>query len=369
MASRPNDVAPARSLPAVVVAMIGALLVAVGAGAAVVGDVAPEHARLLKEAADIIASGRLEAIGFAYPPLPVFTAAVFRTPTALAVIGAACGAGALEVVRRSLAGRGYQGPTAVALLASVAAAPPFVALVTRTLATSAALFLLLAALDGFRRFTELDETAGGFAAGLLFGITFFVDFTATAYVAVAVVAVLLSTRARHAADPFERSATVLVLAFPVVAGAMAWGYLEWLFTGTLLHDAVAVLAPIDVSSWMAARRDLSAIATVFARDVAATPLFLAVAIVRLRRDGRRAIGTMVPLVAIPVAMASGFAHTPALAFSTLALLALAYIPRESSPSERWILMLAGLAQVIVASVLLPAERGLVTVPLLLLPGR
>jgi hypothetical protein len=164
------------------------------------------------------------------------------------------------------------------LLASVAAAPPFVALATRTLATSAALFLLVAALDGFRRFTELDETVGGFAAGLLLGVAFFVDFTAIAYLAVAVVAALLSTRARHAADPFERSATV------------------------------AVLAPIDVSSWMAAARDLSAIATAFARDVAATPLSLTVAIIRLRRDGRRAVGTLVPLVAIPVAMGFGFAR-------------------------------------------------------------
>lgn len=368
MASRANDLAPARPqpLPAAVVAMAGALLAAVGASAAVVGDVAREHTRLLREAADIIASGRLEAIGFAYPPLPVLTAAVFRSPTALAVIGATCGAGALEVGRRSLARRGHHGLTAVVLLASVAAAPPFVALATRTLATSAALFLLVAALDGFRRFTELDETAGGFTAGLLLGVAFFVDFTAIAYLAVAVVAALLSTRARHAADPFERSATVAVLAFPVVAGAMAWGYLEWLFTGTPLHDAVDVLAPIDVSSWMAAGRDLSAIATAFARDVAATPLFLTVAIIRLRRDGRRAVGTLVPLVAIPVAMAFGFPYTPALAFSTLALLALAYVPRESSLSERWILMLAALAQVVVASVLLPAEQGLLAAPLLLL---
>jgi hypothetical protein len=35
-------------------------------------------------------------------------------------------------------------------------------------------------------------------------------------------------------------------------------------------------------------------------------------------------------------------------------------------SERWILMLAALAQVVVASVLLPAERGLLAAPLLLL---
>ena len=368
MVSPQNDVTSARlrPLPAAVVLLAGVLLAALGAGAAVIGDVAPEHVRLLREASDIIASRRLEAIGFAYPPLPVLTAAVFGSPIALAVIGAACGAGALEVGRRSLARRGHRGLTAVVLLASVAAAPPFIALATRTLATSAALFLLVAALDGFRRFTELDETVGGFTAGLLLAVAFFVDFTATAYLAVAVVAALLSTRARHAADPFERSATVAVLAFPLLAGATAWGYLEWLFTGTPLQDAVSVLAPIDVSSWAAAKHDLSAIATTFARDVAATPLFLTVAIIRLRRDGRRAIGTLVPLLAIPVAMAVGFPYTPALAFSTLALLTLAYVPPESSPSERWLLILAALAQLVVASVLLPAERGLLAAPQLLL---
>jgi hypothetical protein len=41
-------------------------------------------------------------------------------------------------------------------------------------------------------------------------------------------------------------------------------------------------------------------------------------------------------------------------------------PGASSPSERWILMLAALAQVVVASVLLPAEQGLLAAPLLLL---
>ena len=327
------------------------------------GFLSDSHALVLAKALLAVDRGRLEVIGFVYPPLPFLLATVWPSAWTLSLLsGVAAGATAwllcydLRRTELPLAAR-------TVLLASVALVPGMLFLATQSFQEMLALHLLLVAWHYFLNFVRYGHTWSGFTAGLVLGLAFFASFYAIVFALAFALASPIYSRLRE--DGEDRSAPAdlartMVIAFPALWSLTSWAYLTWVFTGNPLRflsdPAAPVLIPPAGAAIAGALR--SALHQTLA-ELLQQPLFLAVAGLNLLYRRRRAVAFLsVPLI-LALIRSAGFVYGELFALGTYSLIALAGIPRRISLSWSVVLVAVALLQVVASARLGTQSPGMV----------
>jgi len=188
------------------------------------GFLSDAHAGFLTKAYLAIDRGRLEMVGFYYPPLPLLLLLPYASVAAPVVWGSlALGAAFAWALIEALSRRLYLVAAAVVLLL---ATPPVYRLASEDFSQAIGLLLLWLAWWFFERWTTEKITAYGFLSGLFYGAAIYTI----------PVALPMSLLAAAVAKPIRKlplgpwGAALLVLVFPVVVGIAIWAYLAWTFT-------------------------------------------------------------------------------------------------------------------------------------------
>jgi hypothetical protein len=336
------------------VALFSLPFVALGLSAQWLGFLSDAHALVLAKALLAVDRGRLEVIGFVYPPLPFLLATVWPSAWTLPVLaGIAAGATAWLLwydLRRT------QLPLVIrtVLLSSVMLVPGMLFLATQSFQEILALHLLLVSWHYFLNFVRYGHTWSGFIAGLVLGLAFFASFYAVIFALAFALASPIYSRLRE--DGEDRSAPadlarIMVIAFPALWSLASWSYLNWVFTGNPLRflsdPAVPVVIPPGGAGSLA--RALESAAQQTLAELLQQPLFLAVTILNLLYQRRRVVAFLsVPLILATI-RSIGFVYGELFALGSYSLIALAGIPRRISLSWGMVLVAVALLQVVASA--------------------
>jgi len=295
-------------------------------GAAAYG-IAPEHlsnthAQYLSKVLQALARGRFEAIGFSYPPLPLFLLLPWPKPWATVLLGALGLAGVLYLVKEEIQKRKQR--FLLALPVTFFLSPIPVELIVKDYAQVMALFLLLLAWKFYIRWLEKRLIFFGFASGLTLGVAIYVTPLALLFALIFAMGFGLFGK-----WPLATWATGgLILFFPVAIGIGAWAYLAWLFkgSGVFLYDGLQHPAP---PFWVL---------------LASTPVYWAVALIILARPSVQSFVYLSPLVALGLANQLGMGYTLAAGVGLLGFFALSGMPRRVPVWGKALFVAASLAQ-------------------------
>jgi hypothetical protein len=188
-------------------------------------------------------AGVADSVG---PGAPLLVAAVAggsvlgAGPLAAAIVAGSCAALGFHAVVERLLRAGLRPSVGVltVLLITIVLAPVWVAAARADLPGSCAVTLLIASVDGLLRFTAAGETHGGIVAGLLLATAYGCDAGSVGAIGILVALAPLLVRLLGRWEPGAGTATVAVMAFPVVATALSMAFLRWRLSG----DAGAVLS-------------------------------------------------------------------------------------------------------------------------------
>lgn len=341
--------ARALAVPTVVAALPFMAMAALAHGALFVSN---SHATTTAKALLAIDRGRLEFLGFTYPPLPFLLALPKPTPLLLAFEGALFGGATVVALWHALdhgeVPRWMRGAVVLAAVGS----PAYVFLATQQVGDVAAMLLVLWAWAGFQRFIFEDRTTTGFAAGLLLGTAFYFSFTAMVYavlIAALTPAYLSMRRAREdrGAETLARAWAVL---FPTLVALGSWTYLNWLFRGDalgFLNDPAIPFRALEAVD-PGAERGIWAVLRMTAGDLAMTPMYGAVAVIVARAHRRALIPYLAPAALIAGLHMAGLTYSEAFAVSALglvAVVALRWVPLSRAGAA--LLLVAAAGQVVV----------------------
>ncbi len=307
---------------------------------------------LIQRAGRIVwGAGDLGWVGAVWPPVPVGIAAIAGSSgVALAVIGALCSGGLLQALAERMVLARHPWWMVALTLVSIEATPAMAFLATADLAEFLALVLMAMAMSGFLRFVLYGRTEGGFQAGLLLGLATACDITAVVFAVMLAGAGPLLARHRFRGQPGAAPATAAVIAFPALAAAGCWAFLEWRFTGGafgVLREAGTFAFPTGAGS--AARDALEHLG----RTLACSPLYLVVGAFLLRRSAIAAAGFLLPLPAVFLTLWLGLRPPTGLPVVLLACLAVLAFPVRPRVSTQVVLALAVLAQWVLMVTVLP----------------
>lgn len=321
-----------------------------------VGFLSDSHALVLAKALLAADRGRLEVIGFVYPPLPFLLATVWPSAWTVSLLSGITAGATAWLLWYDL--RRTELPLVVQtlLLASVVLVPNVLFLATQSLPEMLALHLVLVAWHYFLNFVRLGHTWSGFTAGLVLGLAFFASFYAIVFALAFAVSSPIYSHLR--ADGEDRSpqadvARMMVIVFPALWSLASWSYLNWVFTGDPLRFLTDPVTPVLIPAagtgsvvgavvW-SARQSL--------RELLLQPLFFAVAGLNVQRRRRLIIAFVsMPLILVTI-RAAGFAYGELLALGTYSLVALAGIPRRVSRLGSIVLVVVALLQVVTSSTL------------------
>ncbi len=308
------------------------------------GFLSNDHAYLVEKALLVRDRGRLEWIGFAYPPLPVLLLLPWSDPQA-AVALSALGAGALAWgVWRRLERLDLHPGVRAGLLIAIMSAPSSLFLATQSFSTILALLLFFSAWMQYLRFTRDGHTDAGFIAAMLIALGFFANFYAPLFAMAFALSTPLFVRPRSRA---HQLAMLLVLLFPSVVAVGGWMYLSWLFTSDPLRfvydpgsSLLAAFRPEE--AFMAP----SAIARESIRRLTSAPLYLGVgALIACYQPGRL-LSYLIPPMLTLGAWSMGWIVPWTLDQSLRFLFALAGIPFRMPRRWGWPLLILALLQVV-----------------------
>lgn len=318
------------------------------------GFLSNDHAYLISKALMVQDRGRLEWIGFAYPPLPVMLLLPWPRPE-MAVILSGLMAGTLAwAVWQRLDRLAFPQAIRVGLLVACMALPSVLFVATQNLSVALALLLFFLAWLQYLRFTRAGQTDAGFVAGMLIALGFFANFYAPFFAAAFALTFPLFVRPR---SPSHALALWLVLLFPTLTTIGAWLYLSWLFTGDPLRfvydpgsSLLAIFRPDEAFMAPAA-----VLAEGIRRGLAA-PLYLGVGLIVAVYQPKRLPAYLVPLLLSPIAWSMGWAVPRTFDQALRILFALAGIPARTPRRMGWVLLaLAGLQILADGSVLQSGE--------------
>ncbi len=294
-------------------------------------------------------AGGTAGLKWAYPPIPTFLASVLPGGAlTLALVSSVLAGVALASLWGRLERRDVPAPLAVLLLAALALVPAAWYGATQDLAAFAGLAFLIIALDGFVRFTVDYDTRGGFVAGMMLALAFGCDPNALIYAATLAAAAPLLAHQRYRNEPGATGATLCVLVFPVAAAAAAWAFLEWRFTGgafgtvTAGHDLFAFPGGV-LSSAAHATREAAAAAL-------RAPLYLVAGGLLLARRRIAGLGYALPLLGLMIGQWIGLPYSSVSAFMLLTAIAIMTVPARPSRAVAWLLGVAAVVQIAVASI-------------------
>lgn len=325
------------------------------------GFISNLHSHILSKVLLALDRGRLELIGFTYPPLPFILTLARPDPITL-IVASAMAAGAtmwllwshLETTRLS---RG----TKVMLAVLLATTPTTAYLTTQSFNETLAILLFLIAWRFYLAFTNEQATWQGFASGLVLGIAFY----ASAYTVLYGVLFALATPFFNRDDPhLERNqqfpaliSKIVILAFPVLMALASWTYLNWLFTGRafgFLSDPAApvyaFLNPIE--------QPLSTHADVLLaslRDLIKMPVYVAIGFTIVFLHRRGLIVFVFPVLLITIVRALGFYYPEGFALTTYLVAGIAALPRQTRGIWDAILTIAAIVQIVVSVTVAPVS--------------
>lgn len=287
-------------------------------------------------------AGDLGWIGAVWPPIPVGIAAIAgSSAVALALIGALCSGGLLQALaERMVLARQPWWLVALALV-SIEATPAMAFLATADLGAFLALVLLAMAMSGFLRFVLYGRTEGGFQAGLLLGLATACDITAVVYAIVLAAAGPLLAHHRHRGQAGSTAATAAVIAFPALAAAACWAFLEWRFTGgafRVIRDSGAFTFPTGVAS--AAVDAVQRLGWI----LLCSPLYLVAGFFLLRRSAIATVGYLLPLPGLALTLWLGLRPPTGLGVVLLGCLAVLALPVRPKLPAQLLLAAAIIAQ-------------------------
>ena len=202
-------------------------LIALGFYAVDMGYLSDAHAGFLAKSYLAADRGRLELVGFYYPPLPLLLILPFHTVKAPVLFGSlALGAVFAYAIMEALTKRLYLVALAVLFLALT---PPVYQLAMEDFSQAIGLLFLWLAWRLFDHWTEEKIAAYSFMAGLFFGLAVY-------SVPMALPMAFLAALAAGPVRKLSRNAwaaAALVIIFPALIGALIWAYLAWTFTDDL----------------------------------------------------------------------------------------------------------------------------------------
>jgi hypothetical protein len=276
--------------------------------------------------------GRLELLGFEYPPLPFFLLAPWPSTLATLLLGGIAVTGLAWVVIGECTDRRSILP--LVLLTAVLWNPIGAQLVVSDFNEAVGLLALYIGWQQYRRWWSTRQTVYGLYTGLWLGLAFYTSplGLALALLAGAILPVIFP---RLQIPPF--ASQFVLLAFPGVAATATWAYLSYVFVGRVA---------LPFTPWAT---DAPGLLTILTWTVP----YLLVALLALSRRSVTTAGVFLPLLLLLVADWIGWAFSLAFAVALLTLVAIVALPRDLSRPTRALVGLVALAQMVAAWVVMP----------------
>jgi len=310
------------------------------------GFLSHDHAHLLAKALMVRAAGRLEWLGFVYPPLPVLALIPFPTVHVAILLTAVCGGIIAWMVWLQLGRLRLDLWARVGILLGVMAACSSIYLASQNLSAVLALVLFLLAWPKFLAFTRFHQADAGFIAAIIMGVAFFASFYAPLF---ALGFTLLAPFFARLRSPQQGLAFILTLIFPTLGVIGAWMYLAWLFTGnpsSFLYDPgsslLALFRPDE--AFLSGRAMVSEL---FKRLLQA-PLYLGVGVLVAWKQPGRVLVYLLPTMVMVAAWAMGWVFPLAFSIALLTLFALIGLPPEFPRRFQWLLLLGAVLQMVLS---------------------
>ncbi len=307
-------------------------LALVAAELAHAGWLSDTHGAFLSRVRFALERGRLELLGFEYPPLPFLLLVPWATTTATWLLGSmAIAAIAWLVIDECTDHRSI---LPLVLLVAALWTPIGLHLVTQDFNEAVGLLALFVGWRHYRRWWATRQTIHGLRTGLWLGLAF---YTSPLGLALALVAgaLLPLVFPRLQIPPFASQLVLLV--FPGVAAAATWAYLSWVFVGRVAFP----FTPWEPSS--------PALATIMTWTLP----FLLMTLLAVLRPSAASAGMLLPLGLLWVANRLGWHFSLAFAVVLLTLVAIVALPRRLDRSVRALVGMVALAQAVVAWLVWP----------------
>jgi len=315
--------------------------------AAEIGFLSNQHAHLIAKALQAVEQGRLELIGFTYPPLPFLLTAIWIHPFTPSLLASLAAGATAWLLLRHLLQTSLSAAAKIFLLGALAFTPASLYIATQSLTEMATLLLFLLAWLAFLRFTRLGETLSSFISGLILGLAFYFNAYALFFSFVYAFASPLFYRWQQVMQrerKWQADLTlVVVIGFPTWLAFFSWAYLNWIFTGNpwlFLTDPTAPLFTFFSASpiWTGGFFPTLAYSL---QEVMRAPVYLGVAILVAIYAPKRLPAYFAPFGVIAVVRLAGWNYTEAMAIATYSVVALAAIPKRVEKS--WSRLLIPLA--------------------------
>ena len=236
------------------------------------------HGHVIEKALLALDRGRVELIGFMYPPLPFLLMLPKPSTLVAGLLAAACGGAIVWILTRTLL-RASLPPAAAAGAVLGLATPSMFFLFTQSLWEALLLVLLLVGWGQAIEFIWRGNVRAGAIAGLTVGLAFLASYYAMLFALPFALAALLFVRTdRRGAGP---AAAVMIL-FPALAALLSWMYLSWVFTGDFLsftRDPSSSLFAFLRPEAADLPRDWTSALSATGRDLMMAPLYVVMAAV------------------------------------------------------------------------------------------
>lgn len=313
-----------------------------------------QHAHLITKALQALQRGRLEIIGFTYPPLPFLLTALYPKPFTPAVIAALAGGATAWLLLSHLIQVPFPAIGKIILVFSLAILPASLFIATQSMGDMVTLLLFLIAWNQFIRFTRAGETWSGFVAGLVLGLAFFFNPYALIY---GLIYALASPLFYHWENKplLQRNwqddlTLVVVIAFPTLLAFFSWSYLNWVFSGNpwrFLNDPASPLFTY-MNPEIAPAYGLQAALWSSLNDLIRLPLYPLIGIIVLTVSPRRFLAYLTPFLVSILVRSFGFAYPQPFALTIYSVVAIAGIPRRAPKIWGWILIPVALVNLLIA---------------------
>ncbi len=312
---------------AVLAVAIVAPLVLVAFAMAQDGWLSDTHGAFLHRVRFAVERGRLELLGFEYPPLPFLLLVPWPTPAAATLLGGLGVLGLAWMVLAECTDRRSILP--LVLLVGALWTPIGAHLVTSNFNEALGLLALFIAWRHYRRWWSTRQTIHGLYTGLWLGVAFYTSplGLALALLAGALLPVLFP---RLQIPPF--ASQLVLLSFPGVAAVATWAYLSWVFVGRVAFPFTPweLNSPgfVDILWW--------------------TLPYLLVAVVAMSRRQVATAGVLLPLALLALANRVGWHFSLAFAVTLLTLVAIVALPRDLTRPVRALLGTVAVLQALAA---------------------
>jgi hypothetical protein len=276
--------------------------------------------------------GRLELLGFEYPPLPFLLLLPSPTDGWTILLGAIGLAGLAWCVIDECTSRRTLLP--YVLLLSVLWTPLGLHFTASNFNEALGLAALFIGWRHYRRWWATRKTVHGLYTGLWLGLAFYTSplGLGLALIAGAVLPILFP---RLQIPPFASQMVLLV--FPGFAATVTWAYLSWVFTGRVAFP---------FTPW---ERDSPTVVEILQWTVP----YLVVTAMAIMRPKVTTAGMLLPFLLLAAATFTGWHFSLAFAATLLMLVAIVALPADMNRPQRWLLASIAILQAVAAWWLLP----------------